>query len=755
MLVRFQSRWLGRKRAKPVTRRSRSRFCAEYLSLEQRTLMALAIQIDYSLDSNNFFSTQTKRDLLQLAANTIAAQVNTNLAAIVPGGVNTWAATFQSPSTGTSLIVTNLTIPANTIVIYVGGRNLSGSEAGFAGPGGFNATGTANWLDTVQARGQAGGLTTPPTQFGPWGGSIAFDNTNTNWYFGALTPVPSNQIDFLSVAMHEIGHVLGVGDIPPAGQPVTAWSRLDVGGSFVGAAAEAAHGGAAVPLDSGGNHWARGTMSDGQEAAMTPILLQGTRKLFTTLDYSGLIDLGWQVTLPTNQSSLQFSTSATSVGQNAGSLLVTVTRTGVTSSGASVQIAATDGTAHSGLDYSITPGILAFNAGATTASFVVQIFPDVAANNDVSFIISLSNPSTGAVIGSPSSILVTITHAHAPVPETKPDDFNGAGKTDVSLFRPTTSQWLVSLSPSNAFAVQFGQPGDIPLQGDFDRSGRQEFAFYRPSTAQWFIVESTGLKVIPFGEPNVDIPVPADYDGDGKTDIAVYRPTTAEWFIMQSTAGPRYMAFGQPNVDLPVPADYDGDGRADIAVYRPTTAQWLLNQSSNGLKAVSFGQAGVDRPIPADYDGVGHAEIAVYRPTTAQWFIISATNGPEAFSFGEAQVDIPVPADYDGDGKVDFAVYRPTTAEWFILQSTAGPRHQVFGQANVDVPLPTPLSYRYSGGLTGRSERVSQGSADVAATTAIAPPETNVTKSAENPREHPRGPHVHLFHRRARAIYVG
>src|SRR5262249_38609509 len=161
----------------------------------------------YSYDADNFFNTQAKRDLMQQAANTLAAVLNDNLAAITPAGSNTWSAVFNDPSNGGSRSIPNLVVPANKLIVYVGGAHAPGpSEAGLGSTGGFNGSGDLNWLNTVEARGQAGALATPPTDFGPWGGSISFDDSgSTNWYFGqALAGIGAGQTDFLSVAEHEI-----------------------------------------------------------------------------------------------------------------------------------------------------------------------------------------------------------------------------------------------------------------------------------------------------------------------------------------------------------------------------------------------------------------------------------------------------------------------------------------------------------------------------------------------------------------------
>lgn len=244
------------------------------------------IQLDYTFDTNNFFSTAERRAALQAAAASFEARLNDSLTAIIPGGGNEWTSAFIHPGTGAIQTLSNPTIPANTIVIYAGGRDLPGAILGQGGPGGiFSGSGSQEWIDTLLARGQPGALLPNPTDFGPWGGSITFD-TLTAWNFSLDGPV-AGLFDFLSVAKHELGHVLGFGT-------ADSWDTFVSGSNFVGPAAQAAFGGP-VPLDAARAHWASGTMSDGVEALMTPSIAAGVRRPFTTLDFAGLSDIGWQV----------------------------------------------------------------------------------------------------------------------------------------------------------------------------------------------------------------------------------------------------------------------------------------------------------------------------------------------------------------------------------------------------------------------------------------------------------------------------
>ena len=85
--------------------------------------------------------------------------------------------------------------------------------------------------------------------------------------------------------------------------------------------------------------------------------------------------------------------------------------------------------------------------------------------------------------------------------------------------------------------------GDVPIGGDFDGDGRTDLTVYRPATGEWFIrYSSTGYAMgsasgqFQWGLVG-DIPLVEDFDGDGKTELTVYRPATGEWWIRYSSLG--------------------------------------------------------------------------------------------------------------------------------------------------------------------------------------------------------------------------
>lgn len=271
----------------------------------------LIFQFDYTYDTSGFFN-DSRKAVLESAASYLETRIEDNLAAIpvnsvVSGLTQTWKPVFNHPATGNQLQLTGVSIPAQTMVVYVGARNIGGgtlAQATFATS--VTAIGDFRgdpWRTTVLGRGQAGVDIYPTvepntsTDFGPWGGSISF-STAFDWYFDSdvsTVDVPGNSYDFFSVAVHEMGHLLGIGT-------AASWTRQVSGTTFTGPYSVAANGGTPPDLQTGGGHWDNGTTSDlpgtitPQETALDPDIIKGVRKWYTELDWAALQDIGWQVT---------------------------------------------------------------------------------------------------------------------------------------------------------------------------------------------------------------------------------------------------------------------------------------------------------------------------------------------------------------------------------------------------------------------------------------------------------------------------
>ena len=268
--------------------------------LADRLLLTIDIVFDYTYDSTGFFNSQQRRDVLDAVASVYESRITDDLTAITPGGVNTWTAIFNNPSTGTEVNVENMSVAADEIIVFVGARNLTTGLAG-GGHGGFRSFATPEFNQNLESRGEPGVDTngSNDTDYALWGGTIAFDNV-TNWNF-TLNPPTAGQNDFFTIALHEMGHVMGFGTSESFRKLINASNR------FTGTKSVAAFGGQ-VPMnsDSLGNpdsgHWVSDTSSTlpgtstVQETLMDPQITTGTRKELTKLDWAALDDLGWDVT---------------------------------------------------------------------------------------------------------------------------------------------------------------------------------------------------------------------------------------------------------------------------------------------------------------------------------------------------------------------------------------------------------------------------------------------------------------------------
>ena len=266
-------------------------------------------------------------------------------------------------------------------------------------------------------------------------------------------------------------------------------------------------------------------------------------------------------------------------------------------------------------------------------------------------------------------------------------DFDGDGRTDLSVFRPTEGNWYLQRSTDGFGAINWGLSGDTLVPGDYDGDGKADTAIFRPSNnkvnTDFYILNSNGFTVTGFSWGLVgDIPVVGDYDNDDKADAAIYRPSEGNWYILKSSGGTTSFNWGGQVGDVPIVGDFNGDGSADYTVRRGTT--WMTSLSGGGTQNVDFGLAN-DLLVPADYDGDSKDDIAVFRPSDGIWYITrSSDNTVINVPWGLAG-DIPVPGDYDGDGDYDQAVYRGGT--WYLNQSTNGTLGVAFGLGS-DEPVP-------------------------------------------------------------------
>jgi Bacterial pre-peptidase C-terminal domain len=234
------------------------------------------IQFDYRFDTQGWF-TPARRAALEAAAR-IWESIIVDEFPDTPAGTPTPYVlnpeTDEYAGSG-NVFVTDQAI--DDVTIFVGARTLGGATLAVGAPSG-------NYTNETRYNGSA---------FQPWLGSIAFDNS-TNWFFDPTpdtdTDIPIAQNDFISTAVHEIGHILGFN------RSANAFNSLVRNDTFVGTNALAINGGNPIPLQPGGAHLRDGYEFGGSgETLMDPTSSSGGRELPTALDAAILDDIGYTI----------------------------------------------------------------------------------------------------------------------------------------------------------------------------------------------------------------------------------------------------------------------------------------------------------------------------------------------------------------------------------------------------------------------------------------------------------------------------
>jgi len=237
------------------------------------------IAFDFRFDTTGFFDDPAARAALERAGEIWEDLIRDEFTD-VPAGVS-FTIQHPGPSTPGERVSVTLDQPIDDLLIFAGAQappfgTADGSlaAAGFAGN---DAQG-----DLLRAR--TGGGQDVTRDFEPFAGNLSVDPT-ADWTF-ALDDPPEGKVDFVSVMLHEIGHILGFGQAP-----AFEGYAIEGQGSFAGANAVAVNGGP-IPLASDLAHFVEDFA--GNSTLMDPTARFG-RTQPTDFDLAVLADIGLEV----------------------------------------------------------------------------------------------------------------------------------------------------------------------------------------------------------------------------------------------------------------------------------------------------------------------------------------------------------------------------------------------------------------------------------------------------------------------------
>jgi hypothetical protein len=243
--------------------------------------MTFDIKFDYRFDEFKFFTPERKK-ILNLAAKIWSSHIRDEFDPIAAGE------TLKFSIDSIDREVT-LDKSIDDLLIFVSSVNLSPDRLTL-GEGAYYAQYILGSDRESRIQGD---------NFEPWVGTIEFNSLAKDSFYFDKTPttdddIPFDQQDFLSLALHEIGHVLGLGTAPIFGEQVK-------NNKFIGTQSIDFNAGQPVPLepvllDEISTHLKDGyTLDPDSDALLDPFLTSGERNLPTNLDLALLTDIGYDV----------------------------------------------------------------------------------------------------------------------------------------------------------------------------------------------------------------------------------------------------------------------------------------------------------------------------------------------------------------------------------------------------------------------------------------------------------------------------
>lgn len=310
---------------------------------------------------------------------------------------------------------------------------------------------------------------------------------------------------------------------------------------------------------------------------------------------------------------------ASSVSEATGSLTVTAIRSGSANGAISISYATSNGAATAGSDYTATSGTLSWaNGDSANKSFTVPITNDSNYEAAETFVVTLSNPTNGSILGSPSQATVTITNDDA-APTFAITSALSVGEAAGSVTVTVTKSGSTTLS----HAVNYATANGTATSGSDYTATSGTLTFASNETSKTFTVPIINNST---------------YGGNKAFSINLNSPTngatlgasTATATIQEDESAP---SFSINNVSINETA---GSATFTVTKTGASALSHVINyQTNNGTAIAGTDYTAVSGALTFGAGGTGQQQIVVpvtndetYRGTrTFQVALSSATNG--------------------------------------------------------------------------------------------------------------------------------
>lgn len=286
--------------------------------------------------------------------------------------------------------------------------------------------------------------------------------------------------------------------------------------------------------------------------------------------------------------------------------------------------------------------------------------------------------------------LPTPTPAPTPSPAPTPTagagalDMNGDGLGDAFRYDVAGGMWSKELgNGAGSFSSFPGtwDPGWTIFGAEFSGDARSDLFLFHPVTGSWTKAYSDAGGGFTYTtgawSTGWDVHV-LDLSGDGRSDVFLYNASTGVWFKCLHQANGDFTYFSStwsPQWKL-YPADWNGDGIGDLFLYNSTTGQWFRakNDSGPGFDYHAESWSPGWSVYPGDFNADGKTDIFLYNPTSGDWFVCTNTGDTFGYTSGTWSPGWSIQVgDFDANGSADMFLYNTTTTgTWFQVITGTG-----------------------------------------------------------------------------------